>query len=340
VTARSDRGRVVASVLRGSWRPSPPVPDVDEPGLRAAVPHLLDSGTAPLAWRTIRGTNLGATEGGQSLHHAHAASAIESVRRAALVAQAGAALQAAGIPALLGKGWAAAGAYPHPGLRPFGDIDLYVAPGDVDAARGALPKGPPVDLHAGAAALSDRSWPDVVSRSVPRAAGGIEVRAFGAEDHLRLLALHLLGHGAWRPLWLLDLAAALDARPAGFDWSLFLAGDARRTEWATCALRLAEDLLGASLEDAPREVRERAVPRWLGRAVLRQWGTAGYVPHGCRVPLRDEMARPWRMVRALGQRWPNPVEATVGVGGAFDARPRLPYQLAECAARTLRFVRG
>jgi hypothetical protein len=46
---------------------------------------------------------------------------------------------------------------------------------------------------------------------------GAKIRILGAEDHLRLLCLHLLKHGAWRPLWLCDVAAALESRPSSFD---------------------------------------------------------------------------------------------------------------------------
>src|SRR5205814_891640 len=78
----------------------------------------------------------------------------------------------------------------------------------------------------------------------------------GPEDHLRLLCLHMLVHGVCRPLWLCDIGAALESRPAEFDWRWFLSGDPRRTRWALCALGLAHELLGARLQDTP--VAERA----------------------------------------------------------------------------------
>ncbi len=43
---------------------------------------------------------------------------------------------------------------------------------------------------------------------------GVDVRVPGLEDHLGILCLHLLHHGAFRPLWLCDIAAALETRPA------------------------------------------------------------------------------------------------------------------------------
>ena len=44
------------------------------------------------------------------------------------------------------------------------------------------------------------------------------------------------------------------------------------------------------------------------------------------------------MLEALVQRWPNPIEATLNVGGPFNDLPRLPFQLAECVRRTAGFA--
>jgi hypothetical protein len=39
-------------------------------------------------------------------------------------------------------------------------------------------------------------------------------------------------------------------------------------------------------------------------------------------------------------RWPNGIEATVGLRGPFNGLPRLPFQVAECVTRTARFTFG
>jgi hypothetical protein len=44
-------------------------------------------------------------------------------------------------------------------------------------------------------------------------------------------------------------------------------------------------------------------------------------------------------LRGLLVRWPNPVEATVGVGGPFNGVPRLPFQVADCVLRAAQFAR-
>jgi hypothetical protein len=51
------------------------------------------------------------------------------------------------------------------------------------------------------------------------------------------------------------------------------------------------------------------------------------------------LRRPTLALRGLWLRWPNPIEATVGVGGPFNSLPRLPFQLGECVVRTVRFAR-
>lgn len=60
------------------------------------------------------------------------------IRMMHLQAQVLALLEDRGIPCVIIKGTAAAMAYPHPALRPMGDIDLLVKSSDVDAAAAIL----------------------------------------------------------------------------------------------------------------------------------------------------------------------------------------------------------
>jgi hypothetical protein len=163
------------------------------------------------------------------------------------------------------------------------------------------------------------------------------VRVFGPEDHLRLLCLHMLRHGAWRPLWLTDIAVALESRSPDFRWDYFLSGDTRRTDWAVSAIALAHQLLGADVRGTPLEAAARRLPRWLTPTVLAQWGR-GQLPHGRREPMQAYLRHPAGILDALRTRWPNALEATVGVHGAFNEWPRWPFQIGECLRRTGRFV--
>jgi len=339
---REARGRQLARVLRGAWRARPDAGGFDGAGLPEVLPLLQRSGSAGLAWWRAR--SAGAPPPVLApLHDAFAIHALAAAMRAPQVAAAFALLRDHGVDALLGKGWAVARLYPRAGLRPYGDIDLYVPRTDEAAARSALDASGvalPVDLHVGFAELDDRASAELFARAAVKRLGDAEVRVFGPEDHLRLLALHMLRHGAWRPVWLCDLALLVETLPPDFDWAYFTSGDALRTDAAVCAIRLAHELLGADLEGVPGSLRERVLPGWLVPAVLRQWGDGEFEPHGTRVPMRTELRRPRGLPHALRVRWPNAVEATIGQRAPFNDLPRLPFQLGECLFRTLRFARS
>ena len=160
---------------------------------------------------------------------------------------------------------------------------------------------------------------------------------FGPEDHLRLLCLHFLREGALRPLWLCDIAVALNALPPDFDWGYFLSGDERRTDWAASAIGLAHQLLGANVDGLPVEARAKNLPHWLVPVVLQQWGT-GKVTKGRRTPMAIHLRHPSGVLQSLRERWPNAIEATVGMKGPFNNWPRLPYQLGDCVRRTAGFA--
>jgi hypothetical protein len=256
-------------------------------------------------------------------------------------------LRSAGIDPVLGKGWAAARLYPEPGLRPYGDFDLCVPPGQYRAARatlaGAEALAASVDLHDGLrwrrdgqsfSLLDDRSLEELYARSEMVPLADVEVRILGAEDHLRLLCLHMLSHGVCRPLWLCDIGATLESLPTHFDWNWFLHGDPRRTAWAVHALGLAHQLLGARLDDLPVAERARRLPRWFAPAVLEQWGK-GSRP---RTPIGALVRRPAGAIRELRHHWPNGIEATINVRGPFIEWPRLPFQLGAAVSRTVQFL--
>jgi hypothetical protein len=248
-------------------------------------------------------------------------------------------LQATGVQPFLAKGWVAARYYAEPGVRPPGDIDLYVRPEQLDAAQAALGSSGEldgaVDWHAGCPDLPDRTTDQLYRRSRVMRVGEAEVRVLGPEDHLRLLCLHFFRHGAWRPLWLSDIAAAVEVRPADFDWGYFLSGNRKYSDWVVCAIGLAHQLLGARVADTPVACRARRLPAWLVPAVRIQWG-AVYLRYTDSKRLLAYLRRPRGLWRALRQRWPNPVEATVSLSGPFNAWPRLPFQIGDCVVRAIR----
>jgi hypothetical protein len=242
---------------------------------------------------------------------------------------------------ILIKGWAIAQAYPETGLRPSGDIDLCVPLEQHAKAQAAVNtlvnQRHWIDLdHDEITRFSELNFEELYSRSKLVNLDGTEIRVMGAEDHLRILCLHLLKHGAWRPLWLCDVAAALESRPPCFDWDRCFGRNKCRADWIACTIGLANRLVGAELGDAPLKNRANSLPGWLIASVLKQW----CAPCPPNLPLfTTQIKASWWKPSTLGairQRWPNPIQATIDADGEFDNMARLPFQLEHCIERTVK----
>jgi hypothetical protein len=335
-------GKTVAELLAGAWRRAPPPLDLSQAVLAAAAPRLLETGGAALGWWRVRQSNLRTHREAVRLQQAYRLHSIQAALHEDHVRQAVQLLRSAGVEPLLAKGWACARLYPEPGLRPFGDVDLFVRPEQYSDALAALKSGDvlecAVDLHRGVPDLADRPMDELYGRSQLIELGDTDVRTLGCEDHLRHLCMHLLRHGAWRPLWLCDVAAALESRPADFDWELCLYGSRQRADWVACALGLAHQLLGASVDGTPVVPRAECLPRWLVPAVLRQWGFR-YRRYTGR-PMGSYLRHPAGLFDALRVRWPNAIEATISMRGNFNELPRLVLQVADGLVRTGQFLTG
>jgi hypothetical protein len=250
-------------------------------------------------------------------------------------------LRTAGIEPLLGKGLAVGRHYARPGLRPYGDLDLFVPPADRDRGLSVLQASGrllPVDLHAGFAEIDDRGAEALAARATTVVFEGVPVRLFGTEDHLRFVALHLLRHGGSRPVWLCDVAALVEAAGAAIDWGLVLEGPERRKQAIAGVVALATGLLEARVDSSQvlRAAGLERPPRWLEPAILEQWGGGS----SFRKAVTDQLKEPWQLLRDLPRRWPNALEATAGLDAAFDDRPRWPYQAGFALVRALRFLRA
>lgn len=333
-------GGTIARLLAGAWRPESPPPLLELEELQCIAPQLHRSGSGALAWWRLRETALAHTEVGEGLHQAYRLHSLEADVHALRLTVVLDRLDGAGIDALLVKGWSVARRYPEPGLRPYSDVDLIIRPGQAEAARSVL-SAPPmlgcrVDLHDGSARIDALGFDQLAERAETAALDGRRVYTPGPEDHLRLLALHALRHGVFRPLWLVDLAVCLESRPARFDWDRCLGPLRRQAEWVIGAIALAERLLGARAEGTPAEGRARSLPRWITRAVMRNWargtGTSSLAPvFDSLLSRRRQLGLVW--AEAL-RRWDRPIEATLEVGGAFNRLPRWLFQVAAVARRT------
>jgi hypothetical protein len=147
----------------------------------------------------------------------------------------------------------------------------------------------------------------------------------------------MLQHGAYRALWLCDIAVVLESLPEDFDWEYLLRGDVRPAGWVASTVCLAHQLLGARLDGIPTALTDREPPRWLLPAVLSQWSKKEHYMDS--VPsMAYSLRHPGHLLKALRLRWPNPIQATVRVGGPFNELPRLLFQLLECVLRIGYFI--
>lgn len=335
-----NRGELVASLLYQSWRADAPTCSVSAEALAEVEPLLVVGGSAGLVWRGIRGSELEEYEAALRLRQVYRHQVILSAVREREIAAAVRAIRTAGVEPLLGKGWAASRYYQETGLRPYGDADLYTSPEEYSRAAAVLDSEAPgcwVDLHKGLGDLDDLCFEMVFGRSTLAPLGEGHVRVFGEEDHLRLLCLHAMRHGACRPLWFCDIGAAIESRTERFDWDRFLRSGDSRSDAVLLAVALAHRLLGADITGTPLLERVGSLPAWMIPSVLIEWGTLR-TPHGLRQPMSTCLRQIRTAIDQLRSRWPNAVEATVAVGGPFNEWPRLPFKIAASAARTLGFA--
>jgi len=329
-------GEGIAQVLRGSWRPEPPPFNGSHELLETIHERLQVTGAAGLAWWRLRDSAHASTSVGRALHDTFRIQTLDALRHEELLRTALDLLESADIRPILAKGWAMARMYPRAGMRPYGDFDVFVDPDSFAAAAAALARhtGSPlnVDLHPGAP-RPGVSWNSVLQRARAVPFGTRTLRVFGPEDHLGFLSSHLLSHGAWRPLWLCDIALLVESQSRELDWDYFLGSPGRQLEEVRVAVRLAHEVLGAVIDDTPWAGAEGRIPSWLPAATLAAWSREHYSTT-TRILLTE--ASVGKVLHALRVRWPNPIEVTSRWGAPYNRMPRLPLQLWDAGVRAAR----
>lgn len=337
------KGNLVAEILSGSWRSDFPLLNISEADLDTVTPLLYDSGTAALGWRRLSRTALRSSISAEVLHQAYRLQSLQSEIHEQKIEKLFRFFREAQIDAVLAKGWAAAGMYPERALRPYGDIDLCVRPEHMKAAEEVLstPEANDcwVDLHRHFSEINERSIVELFARSRTVSLGNEQIRVLSHEDQLALSCIHLLKHGAWRPLWLCDVGVAIETLGDTFNWDVCLGRNNTRANWIMCAIGLAKRLLGAETERVPFETN--ALPSWLIENVIKLWARPFNIyqpPMSHPTPMVDLLRHPAGLLEGLRQRWPNPIIATISVNGEFNNLPRFPYQMANCISRIGRLL--
>ncbi len=322
-----ERSLLLAAALRGIWRDDPPRLEISDAEFIEIIPLLLGSGVAALSWRRIRNTSLTNSPASADLLDGYRFYSLHNALIENQIAEVFARFRALGIEPILIKGWAIARLYAEKGLRLYGDIDLVVRPSDYETALGLLnSRKYGVDLHCGLSKFDAHPLDDLYARSQLIKLKDADVRLLGAEDHLRVLCEHFLRDGAWQARALCDIALAVESRPEGFDWGICLGENKRRADRVACAIGLAHRLLGARVAGTPVEARAADLPQWLVPAVLKQWRNPSVADHYPQELMINAMSNPLRAVKAMLNRWPDPVRATVMLEGEFNNLPRLPFQ--------------
>ncbi len=342
---RRSLGSLVARFLAGSWRRHPPPLECTVEELKRVAPLLLGSGAGALAWRRIRDSELSQTPIAKGLEEQYRWLTLSAGVDELGIKQVIRLLDSAGVNTLLVKGWACARLYPEPGLRPYGDLDLCIPP-EQDAVACKVLESPEVaryevDLHiagsqdpGGLPRAGQDDLTELQGRSQSLNLDGVEIRIPSQEDHLRILCLHLLKHNAARPLWLCDIAVAVESRDANFDWDLCLGSDPVQADWVACAIGLAHQILGAEVKDTPVAERAQDLPQWLVRTVLRKWWT---------------WRNPSWQFEVIRRRLDIPIQSALHAGTHFDRKAwifvrSIPYQglplIPSLGRQTARLVRS
>lgn len=335
-------GRILAAFLSGSWRALPPDPNTSPEELKLIAPLLLQSGAAALGWWRIRHSRVSECEAALQLRSAYQLHSLQAAIHKTEIEEVILLLDSAGVEPVLVKGWAAARLYPQEGLRPYSDIDLCFLPDQYQKAVAVLSSPDArkynVDVHEGFGKLDDLSLDDLMARSEPARLGAAKFHLLGGEDQLRILCTHLLRHSAWRPLWLCDIGAAVESRPASFDWERCLGSNKRQADWVACAIGLAHQLLEARVDDTPAAQRAKRLPRWLIPGVMKNWDQPFPELYQALPLMTTYLRHPRGLLKALRTRWPHPIEATIRLRGPFNEMPRLPFQIGNALWRTVRFL--
>lgn len=335
-------GQLIAKMLTNIWRKESCFVEFTESDLARVTPPSLVSGAAGLGWWRIRETPLANTADGFNLLQAFRLQTLYTAQLEAEITDVFTLLREANIEPILIKGWSNSRLYPRTSLRPYGDIDLCVAPHHYTSAKAQITKRKgetrSFDVHSGFATIDRRPFDELYARSQLVTLNGVSVRVLGDEDQLRVLCLHLLRHGAWRPLWLCDVAAALESQVSDFDWGICLGDNRREANLVTCVIGLAHQLLGADIAKTPVAAAAENLPRWLVPSVLKSWNNPSRECHEPQRLAHTYLRNPRGLIEGMRRRWRTPVRATMNMGAPFSGFPRFPVQAADYLTNSIRFA--
>ena len=352
----------ISALLHQSWKSNESDKQISKNQIKLVSKLLISSGAGALAWNSIKHQ--------QHLQNLTEAAELKEVYRSAVFQKqlhqealdyVFGELSAAGIQAVIFKGWALSHYYSPAHIRPCGDIDLFVRPHDFKGASHCLgkvaklithektgdsrfiieynsqqPISHVVDLHKSLDRLGITCNDTLFDCAVKANSQNPLIYIPSIEHHLRLVTVHFLRHGGWRPLWLCDIAALLDAVDADFDWQTCLGSDPQLSVWLTSTFALAAELMGVDKNKLPQQYIT-AFPSWFSDTVLREWN-APYPSRFRRPTMSESFKRPTQLFKELKARWPNPIYASIMMNAPLKHRTPRMDQLIYFFNRTMKFV--
>jgi hypothetical protein len=338
-------GLLIAKALRRGWRQPLEQSELSLDRISSITPLLISSGAAGLVWRQIEPLQAARGQSNLALQEAYRSHLLHAAVHELEVTDIFMRARAHEVEPILFKGWALARLYPDVGLRPYGDIDLWVRPEDLEKLYRALPSGDDysycVEPHVSFYPQYERSFDEVMSASQLISLNDIRVRIPCDEDHLRFICLHFLYHGGWRPLWLCDIALMVESASSEFDWDRCLSGNRKHADWIACVIGLAHQLLDAEVTGTPVAKRAKNLPGWLAPAVLKQWGDGPgmSLAENLSFSFPRRLLKPAALMRAFREHWRNPIQASVEMNAWFNESPRSLLQFGSAFLKIPEFAR-
>lgn len=296
--------------------------------------QLILGGVGGIAWNNLKRRQIDSKGGPQKeLESIYRSLAIQETQDQIEIIKIGRRLWSAGISPLSFKGRVLSNYYTPTHIRPTGDLDIIVPESQFDAAIECLTNESVthelelndkdhvfsvkcsgeghhlrVDLHKDLSRFGFESTEEVFNSSVQASQlDPLVFRMPGLEHHIRIVTIHFLRHGGWRPLWLCDIAALMEVIDSGFDWNLCLGYDPVYAEWVVLAMKLAEQILGARTLEYPDKYQGVVVPDWMVDSLNKEWCRPE--ANRFRRPRFSDVSGLGNQLKEIGLRWPNPFVA-------------------------------